>query len=398
VDIGMQHSIASDVSAIGRISAVPAILQVIAESTGLRFVAVARVTESDWTACAVLDLLGFGLEVNDTLEIATTLCEEVRGSREPVIIDHASMDERYCTHHTPRLYKFESYISYPVIRADGSFFGTLCALDPLPAKLSEPHIVAMMASFARLLAIQLEAEEGFQRTEAALLLERKNAELREQFIAVLGHDLRNPLFAIDACAEMLMRKPMDERTERLVKHIVSSNQRASQLVEDVLDFARGRLGDGIPVKLRECPNLADSLRHVVAEIQRIHSERVINANIERLEGFRCDPERIGQLLSNLVANAIAHGAQDGTVEVNIGRNVGGFSISVSNQGEPIPACVLERLFLPYSRPLSDLPRAGLGLGLYIASEVARAHGGSLTVTSSREAGTTFTFHQPLQST
>ncbi len=97
----MQHSIASDVSAIGRISAVPAILQVIAESTGLRFVAVARVTESDWTACAVLDLLGFGLEANDTLEIATTLCDEVRGSREPVIIDHASMDERYCTHHTP---------------------------------------------------------------------------------------------------------------------------------------------------------------------------------------------------------------------------------------------------------------------------------------------------------
>ena len=301
----MEHSIASDVSAIERISAVPAILQVIAESTGLRFVAVARVTESDWTACAVLDLLGFGLEVNDKLEIATTLCDEVRGSREPVIIDHASMDERYCTHHTPRLYKFESYISYPVFRADGSFFGTLCALDPLPAKLSEPHIVAMMASFARLLAIQLEAEEGFQRTEAALLLERKNAELREQFIAVLGHDLRNPLFAISACAEMLMRKPLDERTERLVKHIVSSNQRASQLVEDVLDFARGRLGDGIPVKLRECPNLADSLRHVVSEIQRIHSERVINAHIQRLEGFRCDPERIGQLLSNLVANAMA---------------------------------------------------------------------------------------------
>ena len=163
----------------------------------------------------------------------------------------------------PRLYKFESYISVPVFRTDGRFFGTICALDPNPAKLKASAIQSTMESFARLLSLQIEAEENLQKTEAALQQERQTAELREQFIAVLGHDLRNPLFAIGASAEMLQRKFPNPASDKLVRHILTSARRAAQLVDDVLDFARGRLGNGIPVSIAMCPDLKDALLHVI---------------------------------------------------------------------------------------------------------------------------------------
>jgi signal transduction histidine kinase len=390
----MKPSVAKDVATIGRISAVPAILQVISESTGMGFTAVARVTENSWTACAVLDKLNFGLGVGGELEVTTTLCHEIESSHDPVIIDHVSLDAQYRDHHTPRIYNFESYIAVPVFRSNGTFFGTICALDPKPAKLIGTSIEAMMTSFARLLALQIEAEENLQQAEAELLEEREIAELREQFIAVLGHDLRNPLFAISASAELLLRRPLDERAASVVQHILTSGRRASQLVDDVLDFARGRLGNGIPLNVIECADLEAALRHVISEVQRVHPSRDIRSTIGDLQGIRCDRERIAQLLSNLVANAIAHGASDGPVEVSARVEQQAFVLSVTNQGEPISAELAARLFLPYSRPTTDTPQAGLGLGLYIASQIAQSHGAALSLSSSHE-GTTFTLRMPL---
>ena len=172
----MSPTVAADIATIGRISAVPAMLQVIRDMTGLRFAAVARVTGTSWTACAVLDELDFGLQVGGELEIATTLCHEVRASHEPVVIDKASDDPLYCQHHTPRLYHFESYISVPVFRTDGRFFGTICALDPNPAELRSSTLQNTVESFARLLSLQIEAEENLQHTEAQLREERHLAE------------------------------------------------------------------------------------------------------------------------------------------------------------------------------------------------------------------------------
>ena len=178
----MRHSVANDIATISRISAVPAILQVITESTGLGFAAIARVTESAWTACAVLDNLSFGLKPGGELELTSTICHEIRSSHKSVVIDHVAEDALFCEHHTPRLYNFQSYISVPVFLTNGSFFGTICALDPKPAKLLGTPVQAMMESFARLLALQIEAEENMQQVQADLLAEREVAELREQFI------------------------------------------------------------------------------------------------------------------------------------------------------------------------------------------------------------------------
>lgn len=389
----MGQAAAADIATIGRISAVPAILQVIRELTGLRFAAVARVTEDSWTACAVLDQLDFGLQVGGELDVVTTLCHEIRQAHHSVVIDKAIDDPLYRDHHTPRLYQFESYIAVPIFRTDGRFFGTICALDPNPAPLKSSTIQSTMESFARMLALQIEAEENLQETEAALCQERETADLREQFIAVLGHDLRNPLFAISAGAEMLLRKLPDPASEQRVRHILTSAQRASRLVDDVLDFARGPLGRGIPVNIEPCPDLEDAVRHVISEVQSVHPDRTIKSSIGDLHSVHCDRERVAQLLSNLVANAVAHGDPDGSIDISAQIKEGQFVLSVKNQGQ-IAEEALPHLFRPYSRPASDTPQAGLGLGLYIASQIAQSHGGKLDVVSTEQQGTTFTFSLP----
>jgi len=391
----MTDAISADIATIARINAVPAILQVICETTGMRFAAVARVTESQWVACAVLDTLGFGLDVGGELDVATTLCHEIRSTHQTIVIDKASEDELYCSHHTPKHYRFESYISVPVFRTDGSFFGTICALDPNPAALKGSAIQPMMESFARLLAIQIESEENAQRTERALRQERAMAEVREQFIAVLGHDLRNPLFAITAGAELLAQRLEDDKNRAIARHIHTCGRRASQLVRDVLDFARGRLGAGIPLNQQPCPDLAEGLRHVASELQGVHPQRQIVLDIGALNGLRCDRERVTQLLSNLIANALVHGDPDGPVTVKAAIADGEFVLSVHNRGRPIAAPTLSQLFQPFTRPLAEAPQQGLGLGLYIANQIALAHDGRMEVVSDAQRGTLFSFHLPL---
>lgn len=391
----MRPSAAADIATINRISAVPAMLQVITEMTGMRFAAVARVTQHTWTACAVLDNLGFGLKPGGELDLATTLCFESMNSNLPIIIDKASEDPLYQDHRTPKIYQFESYITIPVYRADGDLFGTLCALDPEPAALKNSSIQTTMESFARLLTLQIETEENLQQVETELALAREHAELREQFIAVLGHDLRNPLFAMTTAAERLLCKHPDPQTNDLVQHIRTCGLRASQLVEDVLDFARGRLGSGIPVHLRQCPDLDQVLEHVVSEVRHIYPERQINSIIGPLDVIECDSSRLAQLLSNLLANAITHGSATGPVQIRCETHAALFTLSVTNQGIPIPTQAVQQLFQPYSRPATDTPQAGLGLGLYIASQIALSHNGRLSVLSDELQGTTFTFTMPL---
>jgi PAS domain S-box-containing protein len=147
------------VEAVGRVDAVPSILELLLDSTGLGFGAVARVTETSWTACAVLDRIGFGLPVGGTLEVATTFCSEIRASSTPIVIDQASTDQIYCTHRTPKMYGFESYIAVPIILRSGEIFGTICALDPKPAKLSDPKTLKTLELFAELIGSQLELDE-----------------------------------------------------------------------------------------------------------------------------------------------------------------------------------------------------------------------------------------------
>src|ERR1700682_3847725 len=187
----MKTDFAADIAAVQRIDAVPRILEVVCQSTGMGFAAVARVTDERWICCAVLDQIDFGLKPGGELKVETTICHEIRQSHEAVVIDHATQDEVFCGHPTPAMYGFQSYIPLPIKFVDGTFFGTLCAIDPRPARLKNPQTVGMFKLFAELIASQLDSAAKLAASEAILLNERQVSELREQFIAVLGHDLRN---------------------------------------------------------------------------------------------------------------------------------------------------------------------------------------------------------------
>jgi signal transduction histidine kinase len=389
----VQGTLADDLASVAKIDAVPKILEVVCRTTGMGFAAVARVTEDRWVACAVRDQIAFGLEPGGELEVKTTICDQVRESGKDMVIDHVAEDEDFCGHPTPKMYGFQSYISVPIRRPDGRFFGTLCAIDPRPARLKTPETVGMFKLFADLIGLHLDAQERLTLSETALLNERQTAELREQFIAVLGHDLRNPLASIDAGAQLLLRMPLGDKAAHVATLMHRSAARMAALIDNVLDFARGRLGGGIAVTRVADPGLETALMQVIAELRSAWPDRVIDSKLALSRPVACDNARIAQLFSNLLANALAHGDPAGPVRVRARSDDGGFELSVANLGEPIPRGTLGRLFQPFYRASAQPYQQGLGLGLYIASEIARAHDGALEVASSPEE-TRFTFRMP----
>jgi signal transduction histidine kinase len=379
--------------AIAAIDAVPTILEVVCRTTGMGFAAIARVTEDRWIACAVRDEITFGLKPGGELKVETTICDEIRDHGEPVIIDHVDEDQAYCGHPTPAMYGFQSYISMPIRRSNGDFFGTLCAIDPRPARLANPETIGMFRLFADLIAFHLDAREQLATSESALLDARQSAELREQFIAVLGHDLRNPLASIEGGARLLEKSALDEKGSAILKLMHGSVRRMAGLIDNVLDLARGQLGGGIALR-RKAADLAPALIQVVAELRSAQPERAIDVDIALDRPIACDRGRIAQLFSNLLANALSHGAQGRPVAVRAAIDGDVLMLAVANQGNPIPADTRERLFQPFFRAPGRPDREGLGLGLYIASEIARAHDGRIDVSSTDEE-TRFTFTMPL---
>ncbi len=154
----MQGDFSSDVSAIGSIKGVPTILDIVCRVSGMRFAAIARVTEDRWIACSVRDEIAFDLTTGGELKVETTICHEIRQHGQAVIIDNVAEDHKYAKHHTPAIYGLKSYISMPIMLEDGSFFGTLCAIDPEPRRLNTPEVVNMkFEMFADMIGFHLSA-------------------------------------------------------------------------------------------------------------------------------------------------------------------------------------------------------------------------------------------------
>ena len=231
-----------------------------------------------------------------------------------------------------------------------------------------------------------------QKAERSLEGERETAVIREQFIAVLGHDLRNPLGAMISGAQLLARTDLDARQRTVVEMMQTSAARMGELIENVMDFARARLGGGMGVN-RQTVDLAPILVHTVDELRLAFPDRDIRTEVSPALAVNCDAHRISQLLSNLVANAVTHGSEDQPIVVRAVVAAGDFILAVANGGRPIPPELLAVLFKPFTRETARPSQNGLGLGLYIAAEIAKAHGGTLTATSSA-AKTRFTFQMP----
>jgi signal transduction histidine kinase len=383
----------TDIHLVNELASVPTILDVVCRTTGMGFAAIARVTEDRWIACAVKDDINFGLEPGGELDVKSTICDEIRASAKPVMIDDVISDPLYCDHHTPARYGFRSYISMPIFRGDGSFFGTLCAIDPKPAHVSRPEVIGMFRLFADLLGYHLDAQEKLAANEVQIARQMEVERLREQFVAVLGHDLRNPLAAMGAGISLLRRGQSEKAASQTLKLMDASLKRMLELTANVMDFARGRLGDGFTIMASREHALKPILQTVIDEIRSAVPDRQITCELAFDDPVYCDTNRVGQLVSNMLSNAVTHGDVNGPIEIRADTSDQRFTLTVINRGRTIPPEITKKLFEPFHRGGEGGSRAGLGLGLYICAEIARAHGGTIDVVS-EDAETAFTFRIP----
>lgn len=241
-------------------------------------------------------------------------------------------------------------------------------------------------------------EQGMELERRAALLSEQHQRIveadallrfQDTNIGILAHDLRNPLAAIVNAAHLLTKLPeASDKARSVAEQINRSADRMTLMIRDILDFARGRFGTGIPLN-RQPTDLATLSQAVVDEIQSGNPAVRIEVETAGMLTGHWDPARIEQALSNLLANAVQHGGQNVKL-IASGDERDQVTVTVRNRGRPIPHEQLPRLFDPFKKEHSP---AGLGLGLFIVREIVRAHDGSVAVTSSSD-GTEFTFRLP----
>lgn len=218
---------------------------------------------------------------------------------------------------------------------------------------------------------------------------------RELLLGILGHDLRTPLGAVLMSARvMLDYGDLDERNAKAAGRVFNSAKHMEEMLSALLDVTRMRLGGSLPM---ECAptDLSAICRRVVDEVRAVHPKRQIDLDLNGDLRGDWDSSRLVQMTSNLLTNAIQHGAADRPVSLSAGDAGEVVVLRVHNAGEPIPDAAMQRIFKPMVQTAPDQTKPkGLGLGLYIVRAIAEAHGGKIQVDSSKSQGTTFTVHLP----
>jgi len=246
----------------------------------------------------------------------------------------------------------------------------------------EPHILNSKVD------VFLELADQRRRATHAL-------RLNELFVAIVGHDLRNPLAAMLTAAEQLADQLSDDRQLRTLRRMLSAGDRMTAMIEQLLDLTRARLGSGLGfIRVRERVDVGDLVKRAVDELRAGHPGREIALSSAQDCPVSGDPERLVQMFSNLVGNAVTHGIADTAIAVTVLGNLGDIVVEVRNQGV-IPADRIATLFEPFrARPREAARSSGLGLGLFISHQIAVAHGGEITVESAADTGTVVTVRLP----
>jgi signal transduction histidine kinase len=224
------------------------------------------------------------------------------------------------------------------------------------------------------------------------------AQSREMVIGILSHDLRSPLQAIALSAELSLHMgQLNERQTMLGQKVLECTHRMSALINDLLDVTRARFGAGLPV-VPTMMNMTTVAEQIVDEVRVVHPHRTIQLSTSGGLVGEWDKARIGQIFSNLLNNAMQYGSHNAPVRVGLKGDPGVVTLTVGNDGVPIPADKIKMIFDPLIRGATHqdtVPTSGnLGLGLYITKEVVLAHGGTIEVTSSEMEGTIFTARLP----
>lgn len=257
----------------------------------------------------------------------------------------------------------------------------------------ERELLAERRRAEELLRSERQAREELAATQAELEQQRATAEDRalfaEQMMGIVSHDLRNPLAVVDMSVRLLARDDLSEAQHKTLQRLKNSNDLALRLIADLLDFTQARLGRGLSVALQQVDLhrvVADSLE----DLRLAFPQRRI-VHVRRGEGSCvAGADRLVQAVGNLVSNAVRHGDAGGAITVTSEVGAARCSLAVHNEGAPIDAGLLPRIFEPMVRGAGRAAVQGVGLGLYIVSEIARVHGGAVSVDSGAGRGTTFT--------
>jgi PAS domain S-box-containing protein len=274
------------------------------------------------------------------------------------------------------------------LKARGRTLGVINLASTEPGRMTQPSVVAVAQGVADRAAIAIDNARLYQEAREAV-------RVREGVVAIVSHDLRNPLNAISLSASTLIkREELDERTAKAATRIYAAADRAHRLIRDLLDFTQARVG-GIPVSPRVV-SPGELARQVVEEIQSAYPERRLELRVEAEVKVSADPDRLAQVMANLLGNAVQHSPGGTPVRVIVRGEGEGVLFAVHNEGEPIPAELLPVLFEPFQRGREVRAGAGgsLGLGLFISRQIVEAHGGRIEARSAAGKGTTFTVWLP----
>lgn len=273
------------------------------------------------------------------------------------------------------------------------------------ATLLDEYMILREVILTELLAVESDADVRAALVDVNLALDgaiaqsvhafaARREEVRERFVSILGHDLRNPLQALMLGAEQILANPAcgQPAHARLASAIHRGADRMARMIRDLVDFALGHLGGGIPTVLATC-DMGEICRECVDELRAAHPDRTLALSVRGDLKGSWDRDRVLQLISNLVSNALVHGHDPISVKVWEEADREAVVVAVHNGGPPIPADAVPTLFEPFRRG-AKASRGGLGLGLYIVNQIALAHGATVEVTSTVEEGTMFTLRWP----
>ncbi|WP_279482271.1 HWE histidine kinase domain-containing protein [Aureimonas sp. SK2] len=229
----MSHDFQPDLDLIASIPAVPSILDVVCQMTGMGCGVVARVTADRWVACSTRDEAGFGLVPGSELKIDTTFCREIRLRKEPVIIEHAAEDAAYCDHPSPVMYGFQSYASFPIVLPDGTVYGTLCVIDPNPRTLKTPQIINSFKLFAELIAYHLDSALKVAAMQRLLDDQRDWQRSQRVLQRELSHRMKNTLAMVQAVVTQSLRNAdsLDDAARRATERIQALGRAQDMLTE-----------------------------------------------------------------------------------------------------------------------------------------------------------------------
>ena len=290
------HDFQADIQILADSDLVGTILETVMLATNMRFAAVARVTADRWVACHTVDEVNFGLAEGDEIEIQSTFCQSVRETSNKVLFNDTATDDVYGNHPIAAKFGIVSYASIPIYRSDGSFFGTLCAIDTEPRNIKHPRAVAMLEMFADIIGRSLETEEQLEAEKRLAEQERELARIQEEFVAVLGHDLRNPVAALDAGFRQLDREPLTEGARKILPFMRSSLHRMNDLIENIMMHAKARLGGGIRISATPDAPLTQVITQIVEEIRAASPQNEILLDLAFDQPVSCDAPRVAQAI------------------------------------------------------------------------------------------------------